>query len=363
MKTLLDEYDAAIARSEINNDPAQRDVVHSMQRVTDQLVSVKPSWFNWFHKKTVKGLYLYGPVGVGKTYLGDLFYHYVPESKKSRFHFHHFMQQVDAQLRRLQGKKDPLRQIAAALSKTTRLLCFDEFMVSDVADAMILAELLEALFEHDVVLVATSNTSPDQLYLNGPRRERFIPAIALIKQHCEVLALAEHADYRLGHAPQHKAYLYPLSESSSTSLEQQFMELAKNVEIGVELDVQNRLIPCVKCGDRIVWFAFDVICNLPRSQLDYLEISDRFDIILLSNVPALTENDTVHVILFMHLIDVLYDRGVRLIVTAAVPVNQLYLKGPMLASFQRTQSRLEEMQSEDYIRRHQRRQVQFFPTE
>jgi cell division protein ZapE len=355
---LIDEYDAAIARNDISNDPSQRDVIVNMQRVADELAACKASWFSAWRKKQVTGLYLFGPVGVGKTYLGDLFYQNVAEPHKSRFHFHHFMQQVDAQLRQLQGQKDPVRRIAANLAKTTRLLCFDEFMVYDVADAMILAELLQALFAHDVVLVATSNTRPDDLYLNGVHRERFLPAIGLIKQHCQVLSLAEHPDYRLGRATLQQAYLYPLDKASQQVLEEQFAAISSIVEEGVELSVQNRLIPCVKCSERAVWFKFDVICNLPRSQLDYLEIAERFDTLFVSDIPILTANDTVRIILLIHFIDVMYDRGIRLVISAAAAVEELYLKGEKYNAFQRTLSRLEEMQSADYSRRHQRRQVQ-----
>ena len=358
--TLMDEYDAAVLRADIHNDPLQRDVILDLQRVADELVATRRSWFSWARKKPVQGLYLYGPVGIGKTYLVDLFYQYVDEPHKSRFHFHHFMQQVDAELRRLQGQKDPLKTIAAGIAKTTRLLCFDEFLVHDVADAMILAELLQAILAEGVVLVATSNTSPDDLYLNGVQRDRFLPAIYLINHHCQVLALAEKCDYRVGRVPLQQAYLYPLNKAAEKSLTQQFLAVAASVSEQTDVSVQNRLIPFVKCGERAVWFKFDVICNLPRSQLDYLEIADRFDTVFVSDIPLLTSKEIGRVILLIHFIDVMYDRGIRLIVSAAVPAEQLYKEGEMLKEFQRTLSRLEEMQSEDYIRRHQRRQVQSF---
>jgi cell division protein ZapE len=355
--TLIEQYDKAIASLEIKNDPAQRDVISHMQRIADELAVSKSSWFPWGKKSQVRGLYLYGPVGVGKTYLGDLFFQHVFEPRKGRFHFHHFMQQVDAQLRRLQGQKDPLRRIAAMVAKTTRLLCFDEFMVYDVADAMILAELLQALFSRGVVLVATSNTAPEALYLNGLHRERFLPVIDLIQQHCEILALGEHADYRVGREPLAQAYIYPLDAAAQQLLTKQFKTLATNIHEGGELCVQKRMIPCVKYGDQAIWFTFDVICNLPRSQLDYLEIADRFEVIFVSHIPALTSDDTVKVVLLIHFIDVMYDRGIRLIVSAAVPLDRLYPAGGMYDKFQRTLSRLKEMQSEDYLQRHQRRKV------
>ena len=355
---LIEHYEKAVNCAEIRDDPAQREVIKQMQRLADELMVTKPSWFNCWRKNSVKGLYLHGPVGVGKTYLSDLFYQHVAEQQKARFHFHQFMQQIDAQLRQLQGHKDPLRRIAAGIAKTTRLLCFDEFMVHDVADAMILAELLQALFSHHVVLVATSNIPPDELYLNGPRRERFLPAITLIKQHCEVISFAEHADYRLGRKPLQQAYLFPLNKKNQRELAQQFASIATNAVDDLELSIQNRLVSTVKCSERAVWFSFDVICNLPRSQLDYLEIADRFDSVFISDIPVLTVNDTVRVILLIHFIDVMYDRGIQLVVSAAVAASQLYLEGEMYNKFQRTLSRLEEMQSEDYVRRHQRRQIQ-----
>jgi cell division protein ZapE len=356
--TLIEAYEAAVRSADIRDDPTQRYVLEKMQRVLDELSASTGAWYKPWTQKKVKGLYLYGPVGVGKTYLGDLFYQCVPDKRKARFHFHQFMQQIDAQLRLLQGHKDPLRYIAAKLAKTTRLLCFDEWMVYDVADAMILAELLQALFEHQVVLVATSNTPPDDLYLNGPQRARFLPAIELIKEQCEVLEIADHTDYRLGRASSQKAYFYPLNTATTDTLNEEFSRVSKVVHEGIILDIQHRQITCIKCSERAVWFAFDVICHMPRSQLDYLEIADRFDILFVSDIPVLHENDTVPVILLIHLIDVMYDRGVRLVISAAVPLNQLYVEGNMLTTFKRTLSRLEEMQSEDYIRRHQRRQIQ-----
>ncbi|KTC76835.1 cell division protein ZapE [Legionella brunensis] len=356
---LIQCYEEAIARGDIEDDPLQRKVLASMQRLAEDLQLPRRSWLNWLQKLPQPvGLYLYGPVGVGKTYLMDLFYQYVAEEQKVRIHFHHFMQQVDGQLRRLQGQKDPLKRIAAELAKTIRLLCFDEFLVHDVAHAMILAEMLQALFAEGIVLVATSNTPPDELYLNGIQRVRFLPAIALIKTHCEVISLGEKRDYRLGREPLCTAYLYPLNLTTENSLAEQFAAIGGEIEEGGSLAVQNRSIPFVKCSERAVWFEFNVICNLPRSQLDYLEIATRFDTVFVSNIPALTASDTVHVILLIHFIDVMYDRGIRVVMSAAVPLEALYVQGEMSQAFKRTLSRLQEMQSIDYLRRHPRRVAQ-----
>lgn len=358
MKTMACIYDEAIARGDIENDPLQRDVLVCMQRLADDLVHIKHSWFHWRSGPVIQGLYLYGPVGVGKTYLVDLFYHQLGERKKARFHFHHFMQQIDKQLRQLQGQKNPVRQIVKNLAKSTRVLCFDEFLVHDVAYAMILSDLLQELVAHGVVLVVSSNTSPDELYLNGVQRARFLPAIAAIKSHCEVLHLDEKRDYRLGRSPLLDAYLQPLNHRTQEIMTQQFALLEKKIDLNKVINIQNRDIPFLQCGERTIWFDFNVICNLPRSQLDYLDIAARFDAVFISAIPALTERYSTQAILFIHFIDVMYDQGIKVILCAAVPVDQLYVKGEMQEAFKRTLSRLIEMQSADYLSRHPRRIVQ-----
>lgn len=355
--TLLARYAAAIQRGEINDDPSQRELLVHMQRLADELAE-PVSWFSWGRKNTIKGLYIYGPVGVGKTYLVDMFYQYVAEEKKARFHFHHFMQQIDFKLRQLQGQKDPLRYIAKEISRSTRLLCFDEFLVHDVAYAMILAELFLALQNHGVILVISSNTKPDDLYLNGVQRDRFLPAIALIKKECEVIYLNINRDYRMGHKPLLDAYLYPLNVHTAEVMTRQFTSLAHDIKTDGFITVQNRDIAYFKCGARAIWFTFDVLCNPPRSQLDYLEMAERFDTIFVSGIPCLTENHTLQTIMFIHFIDVMYDRGIKIVISAAVPIDALYVKGEMKDTFKRTLSRLVEMQSVDYLSRHPRRIVQ-----
>ncbi|RUR12993.1 cell division protein ZapE [Legionella sp. km772] len=356
MNLLIDHYNAAIDRGEINDDPMQRVVLNQLQQLVTDLEQTKSSWFSW-GKKSVKGAYIYGPVGVGKTYLVDLFYDSLVEKKKARFHFHHFMQQIDAQLRRLQGQKDPLRLIAKEIAKTTRLLCFDEFLVDDVAYAMILAELLQALVREGVILVISSNTKPDDLYAKGVQRQRFLPAIALINKECVVMHLNEQRDYRLGREPLLNAYLYPLNQATQQKMEEQFALLVPQAEVNQLISIQSRAVPALKCGPKSIWFAFEVLCNFPRSQLDYLELADRFEHIFISGVPSLTVNHTAQAIMFINFIDVMYDRGIKVIISAAVPMDELYLSGEMFESFKRTLSRLNEMQSVDYLNRHPRRVV------
>jgi cell division protein ZapE len=360
--TLLKYYEAAVKTGDIIDDAIQKEIVQKMQRLDDDLVRDRQSWWPWSSKTCIKGLYIYGPVGVGKTYLADLFYEHVDEPKKARFHFHHFMQQIDAQLRMRQGHKDPLKLIAKYIAKTTRIIFFDEFLVHDVAYAMILAELLQALMASGVIIIFTSNTRPDDLYLNGVQRARFLPAIELIKSQCDVLYLNENKDYRLGRQPLLDAYLYPLNTQTEQKMHAQFAQFssASPTEPGVIQNhgfivLQNREVSYFQCNTRAIWFDFAILCQLPRSQLDYLELAERFDALFLSNIPALAEHHTLQVILLVHLVDVLYDRGIKLIISAEVPIEALYVAGEMKQTFKRTLSRLIEMQSEDYLRRHPRR--------
>ncbi len=346
---LMDQYDEAIARGDIHDDELQRDVLESLQNVATALEKRRHLWFGRRAKSSIKGVYLYGPVGAGKTFLMDLLYQNVDDRHKLRLHFHQFMQQIDAQLRQMQGHPDPVKFIAEQLAKTTRLLCLDEFLVQDVATAMVLTELAKVMFARGMVLVMTSNTRPDDLYPDGLQRVRFLPTIELIKQHCEVIDLTERRDYRLGRTPQAKAYLCPLNQQTQSLMVAQFDALSGEAVDQMPLSVQGRIIPIIKRREHAVWFKFDVICNLPRSQLDYLEIANRFTTVFVSDIPVLGVNDTVKALLLTHFIDVMYDRRVRLILSAAVPIDRLYLEGEVSVAFQRTRSRLQEMQSVDYF--------------
>jgi cell division protein ZapE len=354
---LVDRYNALITAGDVDDNLLQREVLDQLQVLADELEKSEASWFTW-NKKKVKGLYLYGPVGVGKTFLIDLFYDCLPLKKKSRFHFHHFMQQIDAQLRRVQGQKDPLRLIAKEIAKATRILFFDEFLVDDVAYAMILAELLQALIREGLVIIVSSNTKPDDLYVKGVHRERFIPAINLIKEECTVMELSQQRDYRLGRQPLLDAYTYPLNDETERAMDEQFMLLVPVADTNKSIVIQGRAIPYIKHGLQSIWFAFNNLCNFPRSQLDYLEIADRFEHVFISGVPNLTVNHTAQAIMFINLIDVLYDRGIKVIISAAVPMNELYQEGELFEPFKRTLSRLNEMQSVDYLNRHPKREVQ-----
>jgi cell division protein ZapE len=357
MMSLTCQYEVLVHQGEIDDDPRQREILEKMQRMVDELKRANGSWLPLLFQPGIKGVYVYGPIGVGKTYLIDLFYEHIEEKRKARFHFHHFMQQIDAQLRLLQGQKNPLKMIAKKLAKSTRILCFDEFMVHDVAYAMILAELLQVLIAYGVILVISSNIPPDDLYRDGPHRKRFLPAIAAIKKNCDVLHLNEQRDYRVGREPLIDAYLYPLNEQTEQKMEGQFVLLANEFKTLGSIMIQSREIPYLKCGEKTIWFAFDILCNLPRSQLDYLELADKFDAIFVSDIPVLTINHTLQTIMFIHFIDVMYDRGINIIISAAVAVEALYVEGEMKETFKRTLSRLVEMQSVDYLKRHPKREL------
>jgi cell division protein ZapE len=356
-----EHYELALANGDIQEDASQRAAVLPLEKICQKLIKREASWLPTWFFSSISGLYLYGKVGVGKTFLMDLLFEKTPIKKKLRFHFHHFMQQVDAELRSLQGHKNPLKLIAENLAKEAKLLCFDEFLVEDVAHAMILAELLQILLNKGVTLVLTSNTHPDNLYLNGAHRKRFLPAIKSIKSHCLIYNLQADRDYRLGKDPALEMYLYPLGKNTDEKLMRQFESIEPNASKDTGLiQIQNRDVAYIQRGEKIIWFDFQVLCNLPRSQLDYLEIAEKFDTIFLSNVPVLHEEDTIYAILLIHLIDILYDRGIKLIISAAAPLEEIYKKGEMMQIFQRTYSRLEEMHSVDFMKRHHKHAVDSF---
>jgi cell division protein ZapE len=349
---LLDIYNSAIKQGDIQDDSVQRQLLISFQRVADDIKKNK-RWYHFGRKMAIKGLYLVGSVGVGKTYLMDLFYHNVPEPRKKRVHFLMFMQELDQQLRELQGQADPILTIAADLAHQYRVLCLDEFIVTDLAQAMMLSELLPALVARQVVLVATSNTRLAALYRGGVNRDYFIPTIQLLQQQCEEVVVNSSVDYRIGRPPEVSAYLYPLSNVNRQLFARQFELLAGEKHTKCqELMVQNRPIRVIEANSAAVWFEFTSICAMPRCQLDYIELAARFPTICVANIPVLSDlpNNTP-VVLFIQLVDVLYDRGIRLIVSAAVKATDLYDSGPLLTDFSRTLSRLEEMQSTDYLAR------------
>ena len=317
-----------------------------------------------------RGLYLWGGVGRGKTWLMDLFFHSLPFEAKRRRHFHRFMYDVHAELKRLGHREAPLEHVAENIAASTRVLCFDEFFVTDIADAMILGTLLEALFRRGVTLVATSNVQPKDLYRQGLQRQRFIPAIEMIERHTRVLAVDGGTDYRLRQLTQAGTYLASDSPDTAKRLGALFNALADGIRsgdasrsnavsgsdtasdtntAGGSVEIEGRSIPVVKQSDNVIWFEFEALCEGPRSQNDYIEIAREYQSVIVSNVPRFEPTRENAARRFIALIDELYDRNVKLILSAAAPPEDLYHGERLSFEFQRTSSRLIEMQTEDYL--------------
>ena len=298
------------------------------------------------------GIYLWGGVGRGKTFLMDLFFASLPGSYKMRVHFHAFMQRVHRRLAALQGLQDPLEEVAAELAAEAGVICFDEFFVADIGDAMLLGGLLDALFRRKVILLATSNIPPSKLYENGLQRERFLPAIALLEENCAVVELQSPVDYRLRSLERATLYHSPVTAETGELLKRNFNELATGgarIEAGGSINIQDREIEVLYLDRDVVWFEFRAICEGPRSAADYVQIAKLFHAVIISNVPLLSDDRLDVVRRFVNLIDAFYDRRVKLILSAEAPAPELYA-GPRLAGeFERTCSRLLEMQSRNYL--------------
>ena len=298
------------------------------------------------------GLYIWGGVGRGKTWLVDLFYNQLPIKAKMRRHFHHFMSEIHASLDQLQGTRNPLDVIAEQLSKRTRILCLDEFIVIDITDAMILAQLLKALFARGVTLVTTSNTRPDNLYENGLQRDNFLPAIKMLKDHTRVIELDSDTDYRLRYLEQVTVYHTPLGPEVEEHLLEEFRQLSpEEGHTGGSIHVFGRDIPIKNVADDVIWFEFMALCGPPRSQADYLELARCYHTVIISDVPILGSSLDDATRRFLYLIDEFYDRGVKLIVSAAAVPESLYQGKRLAFDFQRAVSRLQEMQSKAYLAR------------
>ncbi|WP_227367988.1 cell division protein ZapE [Halomonas sp. M20] len=298
----------------------------------------------------VTGLYFWGGVGRGKTYLVDTFYEALPFPDKMRTHFHRFMQRVHNELDHYKGQKNPLDLIAGKFAKEARVICFDEFFVKDITDAMILANLLKALFANGVVLVATSNIVPDDLYRNGLQRARFLPAIDLLKRHCEVVNVDSGVDYRLRTLEHAELFHEPLSDEATRRLEQSFLAIAgAEGEEQTKIEINHRLLTAHREHEGVVWFDFDMLCDGPRSQNDYIELSREFHTVLVSGVPRMGTSHEDQARRFISMVDEFYDRGVKLLMSAAAPIDQLYHGDKLAFEFERTLSRLQEMQSQEYL--------------
>lgn len=360
-------------------DVAQAEAVEHLQRLYGDLCALdteqmrKTHWSRrlagWVGGSTsqhpaIKGLYFWGGVGRGKTYLMDVFYECLPFKNKQRTHFHRFMRDVHRRLTLNKGVKNPLLVIAQELAHEAKVICFDEFFVTDITDAMILAQLLDELFDLGVVLVATSNIEPKGLYENGLQRQRFLPAIALLEAHTEIINVDGGVDYRLRTLSQAQLFHWPLDDQADVSLAAAFAVLApqlspasleanKLVAFGDqgEVSINGRDFTYIKKGDGIIWFTFDQLCAKPRSQNDYLELACEFHGLVISKVPCLRLGMEDQARRFVNLVDVCYDANLKVVISAEVPLLKLYDGGQLDFVFRRTLSRLQEMQSYEYLAR------------
>ena len=358
--TPLERYQADLKRPDFFHDAAQENAVRHLQRLYDELVAdSKASGLlgKLFGKKRqgpIKGIYFWGGVGRGKTYLVDTFFDALPFEQKMRTHFHRFMKRVHEEMKTLKGEKNPLTIIGKRFADEARVICFDEFFVSDITDAMILATLMEELFKNGVSLVATSNIVPDGLYKDGLQRARFLPAIALLKEHTDIVNVDSGVDYRLRALEQAELFHFPLGPAAEESLLTSFRSLLPDCTHMVEneaLMIENRAIHAVRVCEDVAWFEFRELCDGPRSQNDYIELGKIFHAVILANVEQMSVAKDDMARRFINLVDEFYDRNVKLIISAEVELKDLYTGGRLSFEFQRTLSRLLEMQSHEFLSR------------
>jgi cell division protein ZapE len=352
--SVLAAYEAELATRGYKSDPAQLRAVVALERCALEWSEYKQKRSNAIKKllsrpPIPRGVYLYGGVGRGKSFLMDCFYNAVPLKRKTRLHFHEFMREVHRELRDLQGIVNPLDELAKRMAKRFKLICFDEFHVSEITDALILHRLLAALFEQGVGFMTTSNFKPDDLYPGGMHRDRILPAIALLNANLEVVNVDNGTDYRSRTLEQIKMYHQPWGEAADAEMADAFAKLAESVDEDPILHIEAREIYAKRKAGGVVWFDFKTLCGGPRSQNDYLEIATQFHTVLLSNVPAMPPRLSSEARRFTWLVDVLYDRRVKLIMSAEVAPDALYTEGPLAHEFPRTVSRINEMQSVEYL--------------
>lgn len=347
-------YEAELQLRGYSSDPAQLRAVDALERCATEWAGYKVKRSNSLKKlinwpAIPRGVYMHGGVGRGKSFLMDCFYNAVPLKRKTRLHFHEFMREVHRELRELQGTVNPLDELGRRMALRYKLICFDEFHVAEITDAMILHRLLAALFNNGVGFVTTSNFEPDSLYPNGMHRDRILPAIDLLKANLEVINVDNGTDYRSITLEQLKLYHMPLGQTADSAMADAFERLAEKRDEDPVLNIESRKIRSRRKAGGVVWFDFKTLCGGPRSQNDYLEMASRFHTVLLSDVPHMPVRMASEARRFTWLVDVLYDRHVKLIMSAAVPPEALYTEGPLAHEFPRTISRLNEMQSTQYL--------------
>jgi cell division protein ZapE len=349
-----EHYEHALAERGFKADPAQRAAVDRLQQSYDEWVEFKAQRSNRFKRlinrpDVPRGVYMWGGVGRGKSFLMDAFYLEVPLVRKTRLHFHEFMRGVHRQLDELKGLADPLDEVARRVAKKYRLICFDEFHVSDIADAMILYNLLKGLFDNGVSFVMTSNYEPGTLYPEGLHRDRIMPAIELLKERLDIVNVDAGIDYRKRALEQVHAYHTPLGARADHELRNAFARLADTEDEDPRIHIEAREIRALRRAGSVVWFDFQTLCGGPRSQNDYLELASMFHTVILSGVPRMSAAMSSEARRFTWLVDVLYDHKVKLIMSAEVEPEQLYTVGALANEFHRTVSRIVEMQSAEYM--------------
>jgi len=347
-------YEEALAAKGFHSDPAQLRAVAALERCASEWGAYKQRRSNALkkllnHPEIPRGVYMYGGVGRGKSFLMECFFAAVPIKRKVRLHFHEFMREVQRQLAELQGTQDPLDALGANIARRYKLICFDEFHIADITDAMILYRLLDALFANGVGFVTTSNFEPDGLYPDGLHRDRILPAIELLKDRLEIVNVDNGVDYRRQTLEDATIYHTPLGPEADAAMTAMFDRLAEARDENPVLRIEAREIHALRRAGGVVWFDFRELCMGPRSQNDYLEIASQFHTVLLSGVPHMPVNMASPARRFTWLVDVLYDRRVKLILSAAVPAQELYTEGPLAHEFPRTVSRLNEMRSKEYL--------------
>ncbi len=360
-RTPVARYRDGVAAHRWESDPAQVEALEAFDVLQQALVQWQPPRNSLVDRMRLllgterasplpQGLYLWGPVGRGKTFLMDLFVASLPAGTALRRHFHQFMGEVHDALKSLAHKSDPLPEVAADIARRARVLCLDEFLVDDIGDAMILHGLLRGLTAHDVVLVTTSNTPPASLYRDGLQRARFEPAIAWLETHCRVIELASRHDWRLRALEQASIYQTPPGAEAKRALTRIFADYAHGeVHDDDTLQIHGRPIAVRKHADNIAWFDFDALCEGPRSRADYTRLAKQYAAVIVSEVPMFTPDNHDPAKRFIHLVDAFYDRHVKLVLSAAAPIVELYEGDRLRAEFARTESRLIEMQSADYL--------------
>ena len=352
-------YQHALQKRDFKADAAQRRAVDRLQLCYDEWVAYKGQRSSTFKRllnrpAVPKGVYMWGGVGRGKSFLMDSFYSVVPLVRKTRLHFHEFMRGVHRQLDELKGVADPLDEVAKRVAKKYRLICFDEFHISDVADAMIMYNLLKALFDNGVSFIMTSNYDPQLLYPDGLHRDRILPTIDLLYEKLDVMNIDAGIDYRSRALEQVQSYYTPLGAAADKALRDAYTRLAESADDDPVVRIEAREIRALRRTGSLIWFDFHTLCGGPRSQNDYLEIASRFHTVILSEIPQMSASMSSEARRFTWLIDVFYDQGVKLLMSAEVEPEELYTTGTLANEFHRTVSRIVEMQSQEYMDREQR---------